>query len=86
MARKATAKTKPTTKPEAKKDEFGLRKTTNTSTAASMFKKGCTMQDVKKKTGSNQYNVLKFLERQGHKVSKDKETGVITVTPKPEAA
>ena len=68
------------------KDPFGLRKGTNTHKAATMFAKGATMADVKTKTGSNQYNVVKWLEKQGHKVTRDKETGVITVVPKREAA
>jgi len=51
-----------------------------------MFFKGSTMADVKKATGSNHYNILVWLEMQGHKVTRDKETGVITVVPKAEAA
>ena len=75
----AKQKTTPT------KDPFGLRKGTNTHKAASLFAKGSTMADVRKATGSNQYNVLVWLERQGHKITRDKETSVITVIPKPEA-
>jgi len=75
------ATTKTTTK-----DKFGLRKGTNTQKAATMFARGSTMANVKAKVGSNQYNVLKWLERQGHKITKDAETGIITVVPKPEAA
>ena len=66
------------------KDTFGLRKGTNTQKAAALFAKGATMAEVKAKTGSNQYNVLKWLERQGHKVTR--KDGFITVTPKPEPA
>ena len=73
-----------TTKKTATKDDFGLRKGTNTAKAATMFRKGATMVDVKAKTGSNQYNVLKWLEKQGHKITR--KDGFITVTPKAEAA
>jgi len=73
------AKQKPATR-----DKFGLTKGTNTQKAASMFRKGATMAEVKAKTGSNQYNVLKWLERQGHKITR--KDGYITVTPKAEAA
>ena len=62
MASKKPITTKSLKKPENKKDEFGLRTSTKTSTAARMFKKGTTMAKVKKKTGSNQYNVLNNLE------------------------
>lgn len=75
------AKQKPTTR-----DKFGLRKGTNTAKAATMFRKGATMAEVKTKTGSNQYNVLAWLKKQGHEIIKDKETGMITVVPKPESA
>ena len=54
--------------------------TTNTSKAAAMFEKGNTMADVRSETGGNQYNVLKWLERQGHVVRR--KDGHITVTPK----
>ena len=66
------------------KDKFGLRKGSNTQKAATMFTKGATMADVKAKTGSNQYNVLKWLEKQGHKITR--KDGFITVTPKAKAA
>ena len=62
----------------------GLRKGTNTAKAATMFRKGATMAEVKTKTGSNQYNVLKWLERQGHTIKR--KDGFITVTPKAEPA
>ena len=68
----------------ATKDSFGLRKGSNTAKAATMFRKGATMAEVKTKTGSNQYNVLKWLEKQGHKITR--KDGFITVTPKAEAA
>ena len=73
------AKQKPATR-----DSFGLTKGSNTQKAASMFTKGSTMADVKAKTGSNQYNCLKWLEKQGHKITR--KDGFITVTPKAEAA
>lgn len=75
-----------TAKKQARKDEFGLRTDTKTHTAARMFKRGATMSDVKKKTGSAHYNVLKWLERRGHQVTKDKDTGIITVIPKPKSS
>ena len=73
------AKQKPATR-----DKFGLKKGSNTQKAATMFRKGATMADVKTKTGSNQYNVLKWLEKQGHKITR--KYGYITVTPKAETA
>ena len=73
-----------TTKKTATKDDFGLRKGSNTAKAATMFRKGATMKEVKTKTGANQYNVLVWLEKQGHKVTR--KDGYITVTPKAEAA
>ena len=78
MATKEKTKTTKT----ATKDDFGLRKGSNTAKAATMFRKGATMADVKTKTGSNQYNVLKWLEKQGHQITKDKKSGLITVIPK----
>ena len=38
------------------------------------------MGAVKKATGSNQYNILNWLEAQGHKVTR--KDGFITVVPK----
>ena len=69
------AKQKTTTK-----NDFGLRTGTSTHKAAALFAKGSTMADVKKATGGNQYNVLQWLEKQGHKVTR--KDGFITVTPK----
>ena len=54
-----------------KRGKFGLRKGTKVSMAAAMFEKGCTMADVKKATGSNQYNVLRSLETAGHAITRD---------------
>jgi len=64
------------------KDKFGLRTGTNTHKAAALFAKGATMADVKKATGGNQYNILHWLKRQGHKITR--KDGFITVTPKAE--
>ncbi len=61
-------------------DQFGLRRATATSKAAGMFTKGCQMGAVKKATLSNQYNILRWLEAQGHKVTR--KDGFITVVPK----
>lgn len=78
MAKKTS---KPKTPAKPKRDQFGLTVGTNTAKAASLFAKGSTMKRVKTATGSNQYNVLTWLEKQGHKV--ERKDGMITVTPKP---
>ena len=78
-AKKQTSKPKATSKP--KRDQFGLQAGTNTAKAAALFAKGSTMKRVKTATGSPQYNVLTWLEKQGHKV--ERKDGIITVTPKP---
>ena len=73
-----------TTKPDkaAQRDRFGLRDGSRVSQAVSLFsrKDGATMKEVKEATGSGQYNILNWLERQGHKVTR--KDGIITVIPK----
>ena len=61
------------------KDEFGLRKGTARSEAAALFKKGAKMKSVKEETGTNHYNLLTQLEKEGHTVKKD--GSLITLTP-----
>ncbi len=61
-------------------DKFGLRTGSAVSKAAAMFERGGTMADVKKATGSNQYNILQKLKTVGHKVNR--KDGLITVAPK----
>ncbi len=77
-AKKRNSKTKP--KAAAKRDKFGLKVGSKVGKAAAMFENGSTMADVRSETGGNQYNVLKWLERQGHAVRR--KDGVYTVTPK----
>ena len=54
-----------------KRDKYGLRLGTKRATAAAMFERGCTMADVRKATGHNQYNLLKKLAGEGHRVVRD---------------
>ena len=72
-------KTKTTTKTTGR-DSFGLQAGSKRSKAAAIMSKGATMADVKKRVGQTHYNLLKWLERQGHKVTR--KDGFITVTPK----
>ena len=54
-----------------RRDKYGLRLGTKRATAAAMFERGCTMADVRKATGHNQYNLLKKLAGEGHTVVRD---------------
>ena len=58
-----------------RRDKYGLRLGTKRATAAAMFEKGCTMAEVRKATGQNQYNLLKKLVAGGHTVVRD-ENGI----------
>jgi len=62
------------------RDRFGLHKGSKRSKAADIMSKGATMADVKKKVGQTHYNLLGWLAKQGHKVTR--KDGFITVTPK----
>ena len=54
-----------------RRDKYGLRLGTKRATAAAMFETGCTMADVRKATGHTQYNLLKKLAGDGHRVARD---------------
>ncbi len=54
-----------------RRDKYGLRLGTKRATAATMFETGCTMADVRKTTGHTQYNLLKKLAGDGHRVVRD---------------
>ncbi len=60
------------------RDKFGLRVGSKVSKAVAMFERNRTMADVRKATGSNQYNVLRRLEMAGREVvRKDKAITVV---------
>lgn len=65
-AKKPTKRGKP-----AELDEFGFRKGTIRSKAAQLYAsaKGATLDEVKKKLGSVQYNMLTALKERGFKVT-----------------
>ena len=75
------AKGRPGTQPPAgakrpvsrcdRRDKYGLRLGTKRAQAAAMFEAGCTMANVRKATGSAQYNLLKKLAGDGHLVVRD---------------
>ncbi len=54
-----------------RRDKYGLRLGTKRAQAAAKFEKGCTMADVRKATGHTQYNLLKKLAGDGHRVVRD---------------
>ena len=54
-----------------RRDKYGLRLGSKRATAAAMFEKGCTMAEVRKATGHSQYNLLKKLAGDGHRVVRD---------------
>ena len=54
-----------------RRDKYGLRKGTKRATAAAMFEQGCTKADVRKATRHTQYNLLKKLAGDGHRVVRD---------------
>ena len=54
-----------------RRDKYGLRLGTKRAQAAAMFETGCTMADVRKATGHTQYNLLKKLAADGHRVVRD---------------
>lgn len=66
---------KPRQRDPAKLDQFGYRKGSIRSKAATIYagKKGATLAEVKEKVGSVQYNLLKEVEKRGHKVRKADE-------------
>ncbi|GEM_PF-5971284 len=57
-----------------RRDKYGLQLGTKRAQAAAMFEAGCTMADVRKATGSAQYNLLKKLVDDGHCVVRDGNT------------
>ena len=57
-----------------RRDTYGLRLGTKRAQAAAMFETGCTMANVRKATGSAQYNLLKKLAGDGHHVVRDGST------------
>ena len=65
------AKAKRPTTGRDRRDKYGLRLGTKRAMAAAMFEKGCTMAGVRKATGHTQYNLLKKLAREGHRVVRD---------------
>ena len=54
-----------------RRDNYGLRLGSKRATAAAMLETGCTMADVRKATGHTQYNLLKKLASDGHRVVRD---------------
>ena len=65
------AKAKRPVSHQDRRDKYGLRLGTKRATAAAMFETGCTMADVRKATGHTQYNLLKKLAGDGHRVVRD---------------
>ena len=57
----------------AAKNAFGRRVGTKADAATQLFARpeGATMAEVRKVTGQNQYNLLKRLKKEGHKIDKD---------------
>jgi hypothetical protein len=53
-----------------KKDRYGITLGTKTAEALKMFEKGCTMRDVVIDQGDTYYNVLRRLEKRGHRIEK----------------
>lgn len=74
---KTGQKRKPRTVDVAKLDQFGLRLHSKKSKAAAMYasKRGATLEETKKATGSVQYNVLSELESKGHKIKRMVDSG-----------
>ncbi len=54
-----------------RRDKYGLRLGTKRAMAAAMLETGCTMADARKATGHTQYNLLKKLAGEGHRVVRD---------------
>ena len=80
----AAVKAKPVTTPEkpikgkdSKLDQFGYRLGSKKSAAAALYaaKKGATLEEVHKATGSVQLNLLKDCEGRGFTVKRSKENG-----------
>lgn len=83
-------KHKPGKEPDYKKitgtkDRYGVTEGTKASLALKMFEKGCTMRDVVIEHGDTQYNILRKLAKEGHKVEK-LENGVLRLTHKDDVA
>lgn len=70
------AKPKAVKKAAAEKDQYGLRKGSARSEAASMYarKNGATLAEVKERIGSVQLNVLNALKADGYAVTQEKIT------------
>lgn len=52
------------------KDRYGITLGTKTADAVALYEKGATAKDIQDKVGGKHYNVLKRLEKEGHKVEK----------------
>lgn len=70
--KKAATKEKEPEPVNSKKDKYGFRPGCIKSRAADMYcsEDGATLAEIKNKTGSTQYNVLKELEKQGYTITK----------------
>jgi hypothetical protein len=55
---------------DGSKDKFGLVIGTKTWEAVQMYEKGCTTAEIKDKLGGRYYNILKILEKRGHRVER----------------
>jgi hypothetical protein len=69
--RKRKLKPSETTSITGEMDTYGIAIGTKAHIVAEMFTQGCTMKDVKDVLGSTYYNLLKRLEKSGHKVERN---------------
>lgn len=65
-------------------DRFGCVNGTKTAKVVEMFETGTTMNEVEKAIGGRHYNILKTLEKRGHRVSRG-PGGSIKLTHKDDA-
>lgn len=68
---------KQATESKVARDQFGFKQGTKKSKAAALYssKKGATLEEVKKVTGSIQFNLLTQLEDAGFKITREQEPG-----------
>lgn len=63
------------------KDRYGITIGTKTAEAIKMYEEGCSAKQILDELGGRHYNILKKLQKEGHRISKT-ELGVWTLTHK----
>jgi hypothetical protein len=64
------------------RDAYGLRLDTKQHRAAMLYERGRTPEQVRLMTNDSYTKLIKELEKQGHTVLRNKNTGIVKLIPK----